>query len=195
MADVEFKDSVGIYEYCGIQRTGKTTLMVADLVLKLLNGRAGYDYKPDEVFVNFTIRIDGINCVNNTDMLRILTRAKNERWRHKVYVVDECSQPPLFYARNSRDKLQTELVTSLWQVPKLDSVFLYTSNVGNSVDVQQRDATWFTVMPLKLHRDQTGKPSRIDYRVISGYEMWVQDESLLTVPEIQSLFDSREPVI
>lgn len=190
-----FKDTIGIYEYCGVQRTGKTTLMVADLLCKLLNPYAGYDYKPSEVYANFTIKVDGINCINNQAMLQVLMRAKNEKWRHKIYVIDECSQPPLFYARNTRDRLQTELVTSLWQVPKLDSVVLYSCNIGNSVDIQQRDATWFTVMPMKIYRDREGLPCKIDYRVISGYELWYQDYTFLAVREIQKMFDSREPVI
>lgn len=185
-----------IYEYCARQRMGKTTLMVADLANKLLSPDYDYGYIPDEVHCNFSLFIPGVHCWTNEQMLEILMKAKKERWRHKVYLVDECSQPPLFYARNTSDKTQTELVTSLWQMPKLGCNMLYTSNIGNSVDVQQRDATWYTIMPYKYHHDLTDRRNEyIIYRVIACYDMWCGDWRYNYPAETQKLFDSFKPII
>lgn len=201
MAKVEYVESPGIYEYSGIQRIGKSTLMVADLTIKVINPLEGFGYEPDDVFLNFPLYIDGVHCVDNEGMVKILKQARDEKWRNKVFVVDECSQPPLFYARNTKDKLQTELVTSLWQMPKLGCTFLYSSNIGNSVDIQQRDATWFTIMPMKYAKgyDNNGRRDRrmdyIDFRVIAGYELWTSDETFYQPAAVQELFDSFAPIL
>lgn len=185
----------GIYEYCGTQRKGKSTLMVADLMNKILNPAFGYSYVPDEIFANFNIFISGVHCLNNEKMLEILTRAKRENWQHKVYMIDECSQPPLFYARNSMDKLQTELVTSLWQMPKKGCICQYTSNVGNSVDVQMRDATHITIMPYRYNSNPVRELESIDYRVIHGYDCWYFDETYLQPAYTQKFFNSFKAVL
>lgn len=183
-----------VYEYSGVQRIGKTTLMVADVMNKLLNPAYGYDYKPNEVYVNFWLDIDGVNICNNEKMLDILTTARRDKWRHKVYVVDECSQPPLFYARNTRDTLQTELVTSLWQMPKLQCQMLYSSNIGNSVDIQMRDATWYSILPMKYHHNPERNKDYIDFRVVHGYEVWTADYRYLHPAVTQQFFDSYKPI-
>lgn len=184
-----------VFEYCGIQRTGKTTLMVADDMNKLLNPYFGYDYVPDELHCNFWLDIDGVHCWDNEQMKQVLLIAKREKWQHKIFAVDECSQPPLFYARNTADKLQTELVTSIWQMPKQGHTFQYTSNVGNSVDVQQRDATWYTIMPVKYHHfPENREREYIVFRVIAGYDIWTADYVYKYPALTQRYFDSFRPV-
>lgn len=184
-----------VYEYTGIQRIGKSTLMVRDIMRELITPE--YEYKPQDVYVNFWLDIDGVNCLTNEQLLIVLLKAKKERWRHKIWGVDECSQPPLFYARNTSDKKQTELVTSLWQMPKLDNNFHYTSNVGNSVDVQQRDATWFTIAPFtKEINPLTGRLEAIRYYVGKNYDGWMNEEFFdqPALGLIQTLFDSKKPI-
>lgn len=183
-----------IVEYCGIQRTGKSTLMVADLMNKLLNPDWDFGYKPEDVFCNFPLYIDGVHVLNNQRMKDCLLYAKENKWTHKVFMVDECSQPPLFYARNTRDVTQTELVTYLWQVPKLGNTFQYSSNVGNSVDVQQRDATWFTVMPMWYEHSENREEEKIVYRAWHNYEIWEIEEEYLYPAETQHWFSSFAPV-
>lgn len=188
----------GVYEYSGAARSGKTTLMMGDLMNKLLNKYfyEEYVYRPDEVWANYVVFLDGVNCVNNEKMLWVLNKARAERWRHKVFMVDECSQPPLFYARNSRDDMQTKLVTSLWQMPKLGTTCLYSSNLGNSVDVQMRDATWASILPLSYHHNPEDRSlETLDFRVVNGMEVWEQDMVLLNPAEIQEYFDSFAPVV
>lgn len=182
-----------IYEYCGVQRTGKTTLMVADIMNKVLNP-AIMSYVPSEVYCNYYLDIDGVNVVDNEKMLWVLTKARLEGWQHKVFSVDECSQPPLFYARNTRDKVQTDLVTSIWQMPKKFCIMQYSSNIGNSVDVQQRDATATVIMPLRYNRNEKRELETIDYRVMNQYERWFYDERYKYPAETQKYFDSFKPV-
>lgn len=185
--------SPGTYEYCAIQRKGKTTLMVGDLV-KLLDPAGPWRYRPDHVYANFPIFLDGVNCMNNAQMLETIDKAKRDRWRECVFLLDECSQPPLFYARNTSDKLQTSRVTFIWQVPKRGHCWLVSDNVGLSMDIQMRDGTWFTIMPMKYYEGETRSMDYIEYRVIAGYEMWYQDWILHRPDLIQSLFDSYHEV-
>lgn len=180
-----------VIEYCGIQRSGKSTLMTLDALRMCL---PPYDYKPDEIYANYNINIDGIHCINNEQMLIVLTKAREEKWRHKIFLIDECSQPPLFYARNTRDVSQTMLVTSLWQMPKLDCNCFYSSNVGNSVDIQMRDATWYIVLP-HYKKGITREEDIIEFCVAHAYECWFSDFTFKHSHIIQRYFDSFQPII
>lgn len=185
-----------VIEYCGPPRVGKSTLMVADLLLKLLSDDYAFAYERNEVYANFWVDIKGINCCDNEKMLWTMTKSRKEQWLHKVWMVDEASQPPLFYARNSRDVLQTELVTSLWQMPKKGMTCMYTSNLGNSVDVQMRDATFMTVMPdIHYPKELPREEQYINFTIIHDYELWVQEETFLKPAWVQNYFDSFKPVV
>lgn len=184
-----------VVEYCGRQRQGKTTLMVADLVYKALSPDYEFQFKPHEVYANFQINLPGVNCYSNDKMLEWLTWARRRNLEHVCLLLDECSQPPLFYARNSMDRLQTALVTSAWQMPKRQWLFLYSSNIGNSVDVQLRDATWLTIMPLEYHHGATRELDYIDFAVIHAYEVWTDNLIFTGCKDIQELFDSGKMVI
>ncbi|MDD5189517.1 MAG: hypothetical protein PHE50_00560 [Dehalococcoidales bacterium] len=182
----------GIYEYCGIQRSGKTTLMNADICFKFLNKHDyAFAYEPKDIYVNWVMDITGVNCVDNEQMKWVLLKAKKENWIHKAFFVDECSQ--IFYARNSRDLNQTELVTSLWQMPKKGTVCGYSSNVGNSVDVQMRDATWYCVLP-KYIKGEVRELDKIKFKVAHAYEVWERDGIFHKPAYVQTIFDSFAPV-
>jgi len=183
-----------IAEYCGIQRSGKTTLMMADLMLKLLvEERFGYERK--EVYSNFFIDIPGVNNLDNEGLLWTLEKAKDQAWMHKVFLIDECSQPPMLYARNSRSELQTKIVTSAWQIPKKFSTILYSSNPGNSVDVQLRDATQLCLMMMGYERNSDRKLEAVNFRVIHAWEQWQYDLRFSDPAGIQDYFDSFKPVL
>lgn len=184
------------YEYSGPPRTGKSTLMVADII-RLLNPTLFNDYySPDEVYCNFPLYIPGVHCFNNDNMLKVLLKARKEKWTHKVIAIDECSQPPLFYARGYKDDTQTQLVTAFWQMPKLRCMSLISSNVGNSIDVQMRDATIYEVLPIRyIHNPQDRTKEFIIFRIVHNYEIWTTDYILKNPYDIQKYFDSSRPVI
>lgn len=186
-------NDVGIYEFLGIQRTGKSTLMTHILLNILLNPEY-YDYRPFEVIANYTIDIDDINCLRSEQMIDYFIKVYEERIRHRIWVIDEASQPPWFYARNTKDKRQTKGALSFWQQPKRRSPILYSDNIGNSVDIQQRDATWFTIIPVELIRGNDGKPYALTFRIIANYEMWFADYVTYGIDLTQKLFDTYEPI-
>jgi len=186
----------GVYEYSAPARLGKSTLIVADCCNKLLNPAyyGEYCYLPGEVFSNLWFDINGIHFMHNEQMLEVLMRAKTERWPHKVFIIDECSQPPLFYARNTRDKIQTELVTSLWQMPKLGTHLLYSSNVGNSVDIQQRDATFWSILPFKYVHAEKRCDDKILFNACNGRDLMTNGHEYLGCELTQSIFRSTMPI-
>lgn len=189
-----FYDEIAIFEYFGIQRAGKTTLMCFDLT-RLLNPFNGWGFKPNDVYCNFHFYIDGVNILTNKEMLELLAKLKRDPITNIIIAIDEASQPPMMYARNTRDNFQTNIVTSFWQYPKLRRVLLYCDNPGNSVDIQMRDATWFTVAPLEYIRKPNREDDRLRFRVIHNYERWRNDYVLLNPSRYQKLFDTHKPVL
>jgi hypothetical protein len=184
-----------VIEFCGVQRHGKTTLMVAFLCEVMMGDGYVFDYKPHEVHANFNLYIPGVHCWNNEDMLQILLVARKEKWTHLVFLIDECSQPPLFYARNSKDKVQTELTTALWQFPKCGNCCCYSDNPGNSVDVQMRDATHYTIIPYKYHRDGKNGDT-VEYAVVDSFNQRTSVGNVMGgLEKYQKLFDSWKPVV
>lgn len=177
-----------MYEYCGIQRSGKSTLMMADVQNKILP--AGY--RPEDVYANFRVFIEGVHCLSNEGMLEAILRMKRDKVRNKVLLFDEVGQE--LKARSFGDKVQTEVVSFAWQMPKRGILLLYCSNVGNSADIILRDATWVTVMPKYFHgvsRDD----DFIRASVIFNYDCRIMRG--VRVPGVwryQRLFDSFEPI-
>ena len=193
---IEFKVIIeGIYEYCGIQRCGKSTMMIKDLVTKIFP--AGY--KPENTWANFRIFIQGVHCLETMDLVQAVFEIKRKKLRDQVIIFDEVGQ--FMVARGFKDKDQTDFVNFGWQMPKRNCPMLYASNVGNSADVILRDATWVTVMPkyypspgkdfYKVPREEHYIESWVcfnyDCRVVKG---------IITpgVSRYQELFDSYEPI-
>ena len=178
----------GVNEYCGIQRCGKSTLMVKDLVMKLIP--AGY--APGDVYANFRIFVDGVHCLSTEALIEAVFRIKEDKERHKVILFDEAGQ--FLIARGYKDKEQTRFASFAWQMPKRDIVMLYGSNVGNSADVILRDATWLTIMP-QYFPGPTREEDYIVSAVIYNYDG--RTARGIVTPEVwryQELFDSYEPI-
>lgn len=178
---------IGLYEYCGIQRCGKSTMMVKDLVVKLLG-----QYDPSDVFANFRIFIDGVNCMETEALVQAVFRMKKDKLRHKIIMFDEAGQ--FLLARGYKNDEQTKFVSFAWQMPKRDIIMLYASNIGNSADVILRDATWLTVMP-QYHAGQTREDDYIQSAIIYNYDCRIA-RGIITrgISKIQELFDSFEPI-
>ena len=177
----------GIYEYCGIQRCGKSTLMVRDLVEKLLR-----EFKADNVFANFRLLIPGVTALNNSGMLDAIMETKRKKARDRVFLFDEVGQE--LKARSYGNSAQTEVVSFAWQMPKRNIVLAYCSNVGNSADIILRDATWQTIMP-RYHHAGRWEDDWITARVIFNYDCRVMRGVVVRdVHQYQRLFDSYEPI-
>lgn len=175
---------MGVYSYCGIQRCGKTTMMIVDLVTKVF----GF-FRPDQVIANFVVRIPGVKIMDSVPLGHEILRIRDQKARDRVILFDEASQ--FLGARGYSKPMQTEICTFAWQMPKRNILFLYSENIGNSVDKQLRDATWFTIMP-KYHEDT---PPRISLSVIDNYGLKLtRGDSVSGFEHIQTLFDTYEAI-
>ena len=178
---------VGIYEYCGIQRCGKSTLMMCDLVSKILE-----EYEPWEIYSNFWMNIDGVHCMNNQALMDEMLRMKHEKQRHKWILFDEVGQE--LKARSYMDKKQMEVVGIAWQMPKMGWGLSYCSNPGNSADIILRDATWATIMPNYRHGLKRSD-DYIECSVIFNYDLRIaRGIRVYGVSAVQDLFDSYQPI-
>lgn len=184
-------------EYCAPQRQGKTTLMVRDMV-KLLP-----HYRPEDVFANFVIKIPGVNCLENKDLIDAIFDIKRDKTRHKIILFDEVGQE--LRARESMNKRQTELVTFAWQMPKRDITMLYCSNPGNSADIILRLATAQTVIThyRKVLRPDLPDVQRTlgiraeDYITAGVIFNWDRKGARFVISNVApygELFDSWEPI-
>ena len=179
---------IGTYEYTGIQRCGKSTVMIHDLTEKVLP--AGY--QPDDVYANFDVFIEGIHIMENHQLIDQILRIKRDRLTNKVILFDEMGQE--LKARAYSDRVQTEVVSFAWQMPKRGIILMYCSNVGNSADVILRDATWITVMPHYL-KGATHEKDSISLTVIYNYDCRIQTGLCLpNVHKYQKLFNSWQAI-
>lgn len=178
---------MGVYEYCAPQREGKSTLMMCDLVVKCLP-----DFAPVDIYANFQVNIDGVNCLTNSGMIDAILQIKHDRVRHKVLMFDEVGQE--LKARAYMDKTQTEVVGFAWQMPKMDIILMYCSNPGNSADIIMRDATWQTII-TKYNHGQTRELDTITADVIHNYDLKITRGIIVHgVYAVQCLFDSFAPI-
>lgn len=178
----------GTYEYCGPQRSGKTTLMVRDLKEKVLPR-----FKADDIFANQPIDIPGIHCVTTSELVEIVFDIMDHPdVRDKVISIDELSQ--FFMARASWDKDQTRFATGIWQMPKRGILLQYGSNPGNSVDVIIRLGTWVTVVPKYYHGERR-EDDYIVYGVSWNWDCKLSKGNVLrNVAQYQDLFQSFAPI-
>lgn len=178
---------VGVYEYCGKQRCGKSTLMMCDFVCKIMPY-----IRIEDVVSNFKIFIRGIKCLDNEGVIEEILRIKRDRERNKLIMFDEVGQE--LKARGYTDKVQTEIVNFAWQMPKRGIVLMYCSNPGNSADIILRKATWQTIMPRYVE----GGSREEDYMmvdIIHNYDGEITSGIKVTgFQGVQNLFDSWQPI-
>ena len=178
----------GVYEYWGIQRVGKTTVMVRDILM--LNEYSGYAW--DEFYTNFKVFIPGVHCMNSQALMETILQTMKDKIPHRVFVFDELGQ--FLGARNYRDLYQTKIANSLWQFPKRDLIFMYSDNVGNSADIVIRLATWEVIAP----RFYSGKTRDKDYIIVDVIKNYMCETVRgIVIPEVnyyQRLFDTRQPI-
>lgn len=134
-----------VREYWGIQRSGKSTLLVRDLLTL-------WSAFPDfEIYTNFILCLpsNNLHILNNDNLIESVLKLKRDKKRHIILAWDELSQ--VFGGRTYSSKIQIEIASFLWQMPKRDFHLFFTSNPGNSVDLIIRLATWFTIMCKYTH--------------------------------------------
>jgi len=175
-----------VQEYCAPQREGKSTMLVRDLVTKLLPA-----YRPEDVYSNFKIFIPGINHLENKDLIEAVFEIKRKKYRHKVICFDEVGQE--LRAREAMKPIQIEFVTFAWQMPKRDISLLYCSNPGNSADIILRLATRQTIMPKYIHGIRR-ELDAIRAWVIFNYELKIAEFTVWNLVPFQNLFDSFAPI-
>jgi hypothetical protein len=177
----------GLYEYCAAQRQGKNTLMQRDLMEKIL-----LLYRPDQIWANYHIYIEGIHCLETDALINKAFELKEKEIRDQVFLFDESGQ--FLIARHSFNKTQTKFVLMSWQMPKMGWLLLYADNPGNSADAILRLATTVTILPRYYHGAQ-----RMEDYIIADI-IWDQDcliergRQLGGVAFYQRFFNTREPV-
>lgn len=186
MSNIQYE---GIYEYCGVQRSGKSTLMVRDTCLKILPF-----YNPSDIICNFPIFLSGIKWYETNDLIDYILYIRMRKLRHKVIIMDEAGQS--LTARGFKDKRQTDLVNFLWQFPKRDIILLYASNPGNSTDIIMRLATTCTILPRYTHGVLPDRSDDyITADIIFNNLMEVRRDLIIRdIAKYQSLFDSYQPI-
>lgn len=183
----------GCFEYTQIQRAGKTTLMMCDLATKIM-----IDHEPDDIYANFQIFVEGVNCGDSEWIKEQIMRVKTDKLRHKVFIIDEMGQ--VLPARGYTDKRQSELCAFIWQMPKRDLILMGSDNVGNSADIILRDGMWQTILP-RHHKgiDENGNrditKDWINVDVIFNYDNRVmRNIAVRNVYSVYPYFDTDEPV-
>lgn len=172
-----------IVDYSGIQRCGKSTMLVKDLFqLKLAMPER-------KTYVNFALEMPDCLCMANEQMLEFLITAMERKIRDINVGVDELSQ--ILTGRGYAKERQTRIASSLWQMPKRGWFFLYTSNVGASVDLIIREATTYTVLPKYIFGENGNREKdKIDYWAVSNYEQGLEKGIEYNVAYYQRFFDT-----
>jgi len=148
-----------------IQDKGKTALQVAFILRLLINGQNWSDgYRPDDVVVNYGLKIPGCHCLNNDQMRAYIKKTVKQGIRHKIIGITEADR--VFPARFWQDKEQSETLLGFWQDVKLFNQVFWDSHIGTSVDVLLRDTRQRAYIP-----DYDKFHDLIKYTMIDGYSM------------------------
>lgn len=125
----------------GMQSKGKTALMVAVIRELLMFG----GYSPDDVAVNFLLRIEGTHSLTNNQMRQLVHKMVTRGLRHKIIGITEIDR--LFPARFWQQKEQTEALVGLWQDEKLFNYILWDAHIGSGVDLMLRETMQQELLP------------------------------------------------
>jgi len=176
----------GIYEYSGIQRCGKSTMLTAEAF------RIVKKNQPSRIISNYFIDIPKVEYFNSRLLCHEIIKIKDTKQFDILILFDEMSQ--YLSGRGYSDKSQTNVASFCWQMPKRRIVLLYSSNIGKSVDLIIRDATWQTILP-SYHATNIRANDYISYVVIDNYSLWFTKNNILRRLEwIQKQFDTRQPI-
>lgn len=146
-----------------IQDKGKTALQVAFILRLLFSSQKWPDgYRPDDVIVNYALKIPGCHCLNNQQMREYIKKTVTTGIKHKIIGITEADR--VFPARFWHDKEQSETLLGFWQDVKLFNQVFWDSHVGTSVDVLLRETRQRAYIP-----DYDKLRDCINYTMIDGY--------------------------
>lgn len=154
----------------GIQDCGKTSLMTGLILRDLAAGtRWPNGYRPDDVHVNYGIKIDGVHVHDNEGMIAFLQKAIRDKIRHKILGITEADR--VFPARFWQDKGQTAALLGLWQDFGMFWTVYWDAHIGTGVDIILRDTRERAIVPsydAKLDIIRYGMADRIKMKVYHG---------------------------
>ena len=154
----------------GQQDCGKTaSIVAADLEHMTWDG-----YRPDEVYCNFKLKVPGVNCLNNKQMVAFITDTVKNGIKHKIINITEADR--VFPARFWQSREQTEALIGLWQDEKLFNLVYYDAHSGTGVDVTLRNVRQIAWIP-KYNKAK----DLIKVHVINGL---YNREYSLVIPEV-----------
>lgn len=137
-----------------IQDQGKTLCAVAQAVHLVTRG----GYSPDEVYSNVKLTMPGSHWLSSEELRDLMGDVVRRSRRHLVLLIDEINR--VYPARFWGDKERTMELLTIWQDVKAFMQIIYTTHVGNSVDLLVREATQFVNVPRYV-------PERDMVRIIS----------------------------
>ena len=172
-----------IYGIKSIQDQGKTLIGVA-LLLQLCNL---YGYEPAECYGNLVINLKGYHPMTSQGMRDLMGRMVRERLQHKVLFFDEINR--VYPARFWKDQERTQELLTVWQDEKMFTQIIYTTHVGNSVDILVREATQIILVP------RFDKPrDLITVEVVNSLDLECHTEEVRPASNLFSWYDRWAPV-
>lgn len=130
-----------ITSWQSIQDQGKTLCAVAQAVQLVRKG----SYQPEEVYGNVSLAMPGSHFLCSDDMRQLMGDIVRQGRRHLILLIDEINR--VYPARFWSDKERTMELLTIWQDIKSFMQIIYTTHVGNSVDLLVREATQFVMVP------------------------------------------------
>ena len=174
-----------IVEYSGAQRSGKSTLLVRDIA------RTKYLFPECNILTNFRLDLPDTTTFSSDNLIQEILRIKRDKLRKIIIGFDELSQ--VLTGRGYSNKLQTDVSSFLWQMPKREIALFYTSNLGKSVDLIIRLATFWTLLPIYFPGSNRLN-DYILYRLIRRDCPPWEDRIATNLVPIQNLFNTREEI-
>lgn len=164
----------------GFQDSGKgLAIVAADLDHLNFDG-----YKPDEVYVNYLLKIPGVHVLDNRGMIMFLTDMVKRSYEHKLINISEADR--VFPARFWQQNEQTNALLGLWQDEKLFNIIYYDAHAGTGVDVTLRSVRQIAWLPRFNKFADT-----LDVHVING--VYGKEYDMATITGVSGkLFDKYD---
>lgn len=175
----------------GRQRIGKTTIAVGIAVVLVRD----FGYSVTDIVSNLHLykpdgrELSGYHYLNIKGMRAYVRSMVDKGLKHRIIIVDEIDR--VFSHRFWQKTEQSESLLGLWQDEKLYNWIIGTAHIGKSVDVLIRECMQLEIIPY--YRDTVNDCMR--YHTINTLDRRISRGTMHNMKLIQSLFDTREPVV